>query len=183
MLERCGKRVGTRRNVGGKRRERKKEREKERKRKLSWREKSLFSSSLFLFCDERRGVYRFFFFRLNRKSRVRCVSRLVCELHENSRSCFLCGSNFFSLSLSPLSLSLSLASLSRARVSFNVENTIYFAPPKEKKTGEKRRREHALQTGYFSPTWKALVIQSRSRNVRGNPPRLTGNQGRFRVLF
>ena len=32
MLERCGKRVGTRRNVGGKRRERKKERKKEKKK-------------------------------------------------------------------------------------------------------------------------------------------------------
>ena len=114
-----------------------KERKKERENFLEEKSHSFLRLSFSFVTSE--GEYTVFFSRLNRKSLVRCVSRLVCELHENSRSCFLCGSNFFSLSLA--SLSLSLASLSRARVSFNVENTIYPLPPeREKNWGKKKKR-------------------------------------------
>ena len=122
--------------------ERKKEKKKERENFLEEKSHSFLRLSFsFVTSEGEKKRYTRFFSRLNRKSLVRCVSRLVCELHENSRSCYLCGSNFFSLSLSRLSLSLSLASLSRARVSFNVENTIYPLPPeREKNWGKKKKR-------------------------------------------
>ena len=117
---------------GREEKERKKEKKKERENFLEEKSHSFLRLSFSFVTSE--GEYTVFFSRLNRKSLVRCVSRLVCELHENSRSCYLCGSNFFSLSLS-------LASLSRARVSFNVENTIYPLPPeREKNWGKKKKR-------------------------------------------